>query len=53
MYWHPAYIKALTTRIQMTAKFLATHPVGKRVAYTRQTWAAIGEEGLDVHITRI
>ena len=48
MYWHPAYVAALTRRIAAQAEWLATSPHGKYYSYVRQTWAAIGEEGLYV-----
>ena len=48
MYWHPAYVAALTRRIAAQAEWLATSPHGKYYTYVRQTWAAIGEEGLGI-----
>lgn len=44
MYWHPAYVRLLSERINATAQYLATDPVGRSIPYMRQTWAAIGEE---------
>jgi hypothetical protein len=48
MYWHPAYVAALTRRIAAEARWLATSPHGHLYTYVRQTWAAIGEEGLGI-----
>jgi hypothetical protein len=48
MYWHPAYITALKRRIAATASFLAEDPVGKIIPYSRQSWAAIGEEAIRI-----
>jgi hypothetical protein len=48
MYWHPAYTAALKRRIATTATFFATDPVGKQIAYFRQSWAAIGEEAIGI-----
>ena len=48
MYWHPAYIAALSRRIAKQAEWLATSPHGHLYSYVRQTWAAIGEEGLGI-----
>lgn len=48
MYWHPAYVAALERRIAAQAEWLATSPHGHLYSYVRQTWAAIGEEGLGI-----
>ena len=48
MYWHPAYVAALTRRIAAEARWLITSPHGHLYTYVWQTWAAIGEEGLGI-----
>ena len=52
MYWHPTYIEAMTRRIAAQAQWLAASPHGKLYAYVRQTWAAIGEEGLGIPMNK-
>ena len=52
MYWHPAYVAALTRRIAAEGKWLQTSPHGKVYTYIRQTWAAIGEEGLGIPMNK-
>lgn len=48
MYWHPAYVAALSRRIAAEAEWLATSPYGAAFVYARQSWAAIGEEGIGI-----
>lgn len=48
MYWHPAYVEALSRRVAAEAKWLSGSPLGKVFTYARQSWAAVGEESIGI-----
>ena len=49
MYWHPTYIRSYLALVAAFARFCTTEPLAvKYIDFTRQSWCAIGEEGLGI-----
>ena len=49
MYWHPTYIELYLALVAAFARYTQTDPLAsKYIDFTRQSWCAIGEEGIGI-----
>jgi hypothetical protein len=49
MYWHPTYISHYLSLVKAFAEYCESDPLAiKYIDFTRQSWCAIGEEGIGI-----